>query len=62
MPWLGQRKKWNGGRWNGHHFEEIRPNQLPPKPQSQPEPKLTIWGKVKRFFRNLIRKLLRRKR
>jgi len=58
MPWLGQRKPWSNRKWDGHHYEESRSKQV--QPQLEPEvkllPKLSIWGKLKRFLRNLYLK------
>ena len=58
MPWLGSRKPFDGKEWDGHHYvERSCPKQLQPEPKLLP--KLSVFGKVKRFLKVSIRKLLR---
>ena len=53
MPWIGQRKPWSNLLWDGQNYVEgSRPK---PKQRQLPiEAKLSVWQKIKRFFKSLF--------
>jgi len=55
MPWLGSRKSWSNGKWDGHYYVDGG-RQKEGQTEPEPLPELSIWQKLKGFFRNLYLK------